>query len=168
MLLIIKEISFKYYLQIMLLLFLFGEVSFAANTDDNFEIWLKSYKNYALKKGITQKTLDETFKDVKFLEQVIKYDRKQPEFFEDTNTYVSKRATKQRAKKAADLYKKNINLFNEVENKFNVEKRILLALWGIETNYGKHVGKMDIISSLATLSFDKRRRDFFSEQLLTL
>ena len=47
MLLIIKEISFKYYLQIMLLLFLFGEVSFAANTDDNFEIWLKSYKNYA-------------------------------------------------------------------------------------------------------------------------
>ena len=49
-----------------------------------------------------------------------------------------------------------------------MEKEILLALWGIETNFGKHVGKMDIISSLATLSFDKRRRDFFSSQLLIL
>ena len=43
--------------------------------------------------------------------------------------------------------KKNEILFNEVENKFSVEKEILLALWGIETNFGKHVGKMDIISS---------------------
>ena len=43
-----------------------------------------------------------------------------------------------------------------------------MALWGIETNFGKHVGKMDIISSLATLSYDKRRRDFFSSQLLIL
>ena len=63
---------------------------------------------------------------------------------------------------------KNRLLFTEVENKFSVEKEILLALWGIETNFGKHVGKMDIISSLATLSYDKRRRDFFSSQLLTL
>ena len=44
----------------------------------------------------------------------------------------------------------------------------MLALWGIETNFGRHVGKMDIISSLATLSYDKRRRDFFSSELLIL
>ena len=49
-----------------------------------------------------------------------------------------------------------------------MEKEILLALWAIETNFGKHVGKMDIISSLATLSYDKRRRNFFSSQLLIL
>ena len=60
------------------------------------------------------------------------------------------------------LLKKNKILFNDIENKFFVEKELLLALWGIETNFGKHVGKMDIISSLATLSYDKRRRDFFS------
>ena len=59
-------------------------------------------------------------------------------------------------------------MFNEVENKFKVEKEILLALWGIETHFGKHVGKMDIISSLATLSYDKRRSEFFSLQLPTL
>ena len=139
-----------------------------ANADDNFKVWLTSYKKFALKKGISQETIDVAFKNVKFLSQVIKYDRKQPEFYEDTITYVSKRANNKRVRSAKKLFKENKILFNEIEKKFFVEKEILLALWGIETNFGKHVGKMDIISSLATLSYDKRRRDFFSSQLLIL
>ena len=162
----------SFFFKIIALLFLFEVLIFnsvfAVTSDTNFETWLTSYKKFALKKGISQKTIDITFKDVKFLEQVIKYDRKQPEFFEDTITYVSKRATDSKVKKAKKLLKKNTHLFNEVENKFKVEKEMLLALWGIETHFGKHVGKMDIISSLATLSYDKRRSDFFSSQLLTL
>ena len=142
--------------------------SHAATEDQKFDDWVEEYKLFALKKGISQPTIDLVFKKVRFLEKVIKYDRKQPEFFEDTITYVSKRATEGRAKKAAQLLKINKDLFYDVEMNFNVEKEILLALWGIETNFGKHVGKMDIISSLATLSYDKRRRDFFSEQLLIL
>ena len=152
----------------LLLLILFFTFLSNSNDEENFETWLSSYKKFALKKGVSQETIDIAFKNVKFLEQVIRYDRKQPEFYEDTITYVSKRATVSKAKKAKELLKKNIHLFSEVENKFNVEKEILLALWGIETHFGKHVGKMDIISSLATLSYDKRRRDFFSAQLLTL
>ena len=162
----------SFFSKIITLLFLFKVLIFnsvfAATLDTDFETWLISYKKIALKKGISQKTIDIAFKNVKFLEQVIKYDRKQPEFFEDTVTYVSKRATDSKAKKAEELLKKNTHLFSEIENKFKVEKEILLALWGIETHFGKHVGKMDIISSLATLSYDKRRRDFFSSQLLTL
>ena len=162
----------SFFSKIITLLFLFKVLIFnsvfAATLDTDFETWLTSYKKIALKKGISQETIDVAFKNVKFLEQVIKYDRKQPEFFEDTVTYVSKRATDSKAKKAEKLLKKNTHLFSEVENKFKVEKEILLALWGIETHFGKHVGKMDIISSLATLSYDKRRRDFFSSQLLTL
>ena len=162
----------SFFSKIITLLFLFKVLIFnsvfAATSNTDFETWLTSYKKNALKKGISQKTIDIAFKNVKFLEQVIKYDRKQPEFFEDTVTYVSKRATDSKAKKAEELLKKNTHLFSEIENKFKVEKEILLALWGIETHFGKHVGKMDIISSLATLSYDKRRRDFFSSQLLTL
>jgi len=142
--------------------------SFKIKAEENFESWLSTYKNFALKKGISQKTIDVAFRNVKYLEQVIKYDRKQPEFFEDTETYVGKRANFLRVKIARKLLKKNKNLFNEVENKFSVEKEILLSLWGIETNFGKHVGKMDILSSLATLSYDKRRREFFSSELFTL
>ena len=153
-----------------ILLFQILVVGFSSKTDaeENFEIWLLSYKKFALKQGISQKTIDIAFKNVKFLEQVIKYDRKQPEFFEDTKTYVDKRANISRVKTARKLLKENQILFTKVENKFSVEKEILLALWGIETNFGQHVGKMDIISSLATLSYDKRRRDFFSSQLLAL
>ena len=162
----------SFFSKIITLLFLFKVLIFnsvfAVTSNTDFETWLTSYKKNALKKGISQKTIDVAFKNVKFLEQVIKYDRKQPEFFEDTVTYVNKRATDSKAKKAEELLKKNTHLFSEIENKFKVEKEILLALWGIETHFGKHVGKMDIISSLATLSYDKRRRDFFSSQLLTL
>ena len=76
------------------------------NAQENFDTWLASFKEYALKKGISQKTIDTTFKNVKFLEQVIKYDRKQPEFFEDTITYVNKRANVRRVKNAKKLLKK--------------------------------------------------------------
>jgi len=140
----------------------------ATTNEIEFNNWLTSYKIFVLKKGISQETINKTFKNVKYLDQVIKYDRKQPEFFEDTLTYVSKRATGSRAKIAKKLFQKNQKLFNKVEKFFSVESEILLALWGIETNFGKHVGKMDIISSLATLSFDKRRRDYFSSELLIL
>jgi len=138
------------------------------NANENFSKWLISYKKYAESKGVSKETINIAFKNVKFLDQVIKYDRKQPEFYEDTITYVSKRANIIRIKNAKKLLKENIILFSEIENKFSVEKEVLLALWGIETNFGKHVGKMDIISCLATLSYDKRRSDFFSSQLITL
>ena len=66
------------------------------------------------------------------------------------------------------LFIENNNLIENVEKKFLVEKELLLALMGIETNFGKYLGKMDIVSSLATLSFDKRRSEFFSKELLIL
>jgi len=157
----------KYKIIFFLILFI-GYSIFNAQADEDFNNWLSSYKEFAVKNGVSEKTIHVAFKNVKFLDQVIKYDRKQPEFYEDTTTYVNKRANKLRAINAKILLKRNAALFNEVEKKFLVEKEILLALWGIETNFGKHVGKMDIISCLATLSYDKRRRDFFSSQLLTL
>ena len=141
--------------------FLFFTSVFAIAANDDFYTWLIKYKKNAVKKGISHETVNIAFKNVKYLEQVIKYDRKQPEFYEDTITYISKRATSNRAKKAKELLSKNKSLFLKIEREFDVEKEILLSLWGIETNFGKHVGKMDIISSLATLSYDKRRRVFF-------
>jgi len=153
----------------LLLIFFLTYPQFSySNVEIDFNIWLNKFKIKALKKGISEETINNSFKNAKYLEQVIKYDRYQPEFFEDTKTYIKKRATHSRMVKAKKLFKKNKKLFNEVENNFSVESEVLLALWGIETNFGKHVGKMDIISSLATLSFDKRRSDFFSSELLIL
>ena len=159
---------YKIFIFFLFFKIFFINAIFIVNAEETFDSWLLSYKTFALKNGISQETINVAFENVKFLDQVIKYDRKQPEFFEDTITYVNKRANILRVNKAKKLLKKNTNLFIDIEKKFLVEKEILLALWGIETNFGKHVGKMDIISSLATLSYDKRRRDFFSSQLLIL
>ena len=153
----------------LLLIFLLTYPQFSySNVEIDFNIWLNKFKTRALKKGISEETINNSFKNAKYLKQVIKYDRYQPEFFEDTKTYINKRATRSRMLKAKALLIKNQKLFDEVEKKFNVEKELLLALWGIETNFGRHVGKMDIISSLATLSFDKRRSEFFSKELIIL
>ena len=111
---------------------------------------------------------DMTMSNVKFLPDVIKYDRYQPEFYEDTKTYISKRASSKKVSKGISFYKENSKLINTIETQYNIEKELLLALMGIETNFGTYVGKMDILSSLATLSFDKRRSEFFSNELLTL
>jgi len=99
---------------------------------------------------------------------VIKYDRFQPEFYEDTKTYISKRASSQKVKQGTKLYRLNENFINSIDNKFSVEKSLLLALMGIETNFGTYVGKMDILSSLATLSFDERRSEFFRKELIII
>ena len=76
-----------------------------------------------------------------------------------------KEAQKKRLKKGLDFYLNNFELINTVEKKYKIEKELLLALMGIETNYGTYVGKMDILSSLATLSFDQRRSRFFTNEL---
>ena len=135
---------------------------------EEFNSWLNEFKANAISKGISKKTVNDVMADAKFLEKVIYYDNKQPEFFEKTNVYISKRASRKAAKIAKIKFIQNKKIFLKVEKEFNVEKELLLALWSIETNFGKYFGKMDIVSSLATLSFDKRRSEFFTRELITL
>ena len=154
-------------IKIIFITFLFS-ISNLYSNEPNFNEWLIEFKRYSLNNGISEKTFNIVMKDAKFLPKVIEYDRYQPEFYEDTKTYVSKRSNKSKVNSGITIYKSNKKLINNVEQKFKVEKELLLALMGIETNYGTYVGKMDIISSLATLSFDKRRSEFFTKELLTV
>ncbi len=154
--------NYKFIL-VFFLIFFTSEVK-----SETFELWLQSFKNYAIKNGISEKTFNETMSKVKFNPKVIEYDRFQPEFYEDTKTYIDKRTSNKKVKNAIKIYKQNQLLIDEIEKKFSVEKELLLALMGIETNFGKYLGKMNILSSLATLSYDKRRRDFFTNELMTI
>ena len=139
-----------------------------SETTIDFQQWKKNFKKIALLNNISEETFDIVMVNTKFLPNVIKYDRFQPEFYEDTKTYISKRTSDQKVSKGKNFYQNNKDLINSIEKKFNIEKELLLSLMGIETNFGTYVGKMDILSSLATLSFDKRRSDFFSNELLIL
>ena len=142
---------------------------FTLNSNSStFENWKNDFKKIAIKHGISELTFDKVMVNVKFLPKVIEYDRYQPEFYEDTNTYVSKRTSQKKVKKGLNFYNNNKNLINKIDKNFNIEKELLLSLMGIETNFGTYVGKMDILSSLATLSYDKRRSEFFTNELITI
>jgi membrane-bound lytic murein transglycosylase B len=153
----------KFFLLIYILF-----IQSAVFADNNFNEWILDFKKKALNEGVSSKTVNNIMDKAVFLPKVIQYDRYQPEFYEDTKTYISKRANKMKINKALSLYQEKNLIIKDVENKFLVEKELLLALMGIETNFGKYLGKMDIVSSLATLSFDKRRSEFFTKELLIL
>ena len=139
-----------------------------ADINIEFEKWKKDFKKVVLSKDISEETFNIAIENTRYLPNVIKYDRYQPEFYEDTKTYISKRASLKKLKQGLELYEQNQELINKIEKEFKVEKELMLALMGIETNFGNYVGKMDILSSLATLSFDKRRSEFFTNELITL
>ena len=136
--------------------------------NDDFNKWVKNFEIRAINYGISKKVVNQIMSNAKFLPKVIEYDRYQPEFYEDTFTYIKKRSSNRKIKEGIKLYKKEKKIIETIEQDFEVEKELLLALMGIETNFGKYLGKMDIISSLATLSFDKRRSEFFTKELLIL
>jgi len=156
---------FKLFLNLIFLFFLNFNQAFG---DTGFNEWKIKFKSRAINSGVSEKVVNEIMADAIFLPKVIEYDRFQPEFYEDTFTYIKKRSSKNKVREGLKIYKKNKNIIEIVEKEFQVEKELLLALMGIETNFGKYLGKMDIISSLATLSYDKRRSEFFSKELLIL
>ncbi len=161
---IINEM-FKFIFKLFFFYFILAHQTFANN---DFNEWVTNFKIKAIQSGISEKVVNEIMSEAKFLPKVIEYDRYQPEFYEDTFTYIKKRSSNRKLKQGLELFNKERKIIETIEKDFNVEKELLLALMGIETNYGKYLGKMDIISSLATLSFDKRRSQFFSEELLIL
>ena len=156
----LKIIIFSFFIN------LFAPFNAFANSE--FNLWVKNFKIKAVSSGISEKLVNQVMSEAVFIAKVIEYDRYQPEFYEDTFTYIKKRSSKNKIKQGLKLYNKEKLIIQKIEKEFNVEKEILLALMGIETNFGKYLGKMDIVSSLATLSFDKRRSEFFTKELLIL
>ena len=154
----------------IIILFIFINLLVTSNVfaNNDFKLWVEKFKIEATDSGISKDIVDEIMSGAKFLPKVIEYDRYQPEFYEDTYTYIKKRSSKNKIKQGLKLYKREKLIIQKIEKEFNVEKELLLALMGIETNFGKYLGKMDIVSSLSTLSFDKRRSDFFTKELLIL
>ena len=155
-------------IKIILIILMFGFTNSYGENHEDFDKWKSKFKQVALNNNISEITIDKAMSNVVFLPKVIEYDRFQPEFYEDTKTYVSKRTSQKKLNRGVSFYENNNVLINKVENEFNIEKELLLSLMGIETNFGTYVGKMDILSSLATLSFDKRRSEFFTNELLIL
>ena len=140
--------------------------SLKSDVSIDFDKWKKNIKIEALDSGISSKTFDLSFKDVKLIKRVIELDRNQPEFKLTFEDYLSKVVNANRRKAAKIKLNENLKILDEIEKKYKVQKRFIIALWGIETNFGKNLGSFPVISSLTTLAFDGRRSNYFKKELI--
>ena len=153
-----KFIKFLIFLKLSFL------INFPVYSDD-FSEWKINFKIEAINSGISEQVVETVMKDARFLPKVIEYDRFQPEFYEDTFTYIKKRSSKNKIKQGLKLYKKEKKIIDIIEKEFLVEKDLLLALMGIETNFGKYLGKMDIVSRLQHSAMIKEEVNFLLKNL---
>jgi len=137
-----------------------------AQTDPAFAAWLAEMRAEALAAGIREQTLDASFKDVAPIARIIELDRKQPESTLTFKQYVDRVVSKARIDSGRARLAKNSPLLQEVAAKFGVQPRFVVALWGIETNFGQNTGGFSVIAALATLAYDGRRSKYFRGELL--
>ena len=133
--------------------------------EEKFESWQLKIKAKALDAGITSESFDLAFKDVKLKEVFKKHDHKQYTRKQTFAEYYNNHVNDLRIQQARIHEKALYSDLNAVEKQFNVPTGYILALWGIESDYGKHVGNYYVIESLANLAYNTRRKDFFEKEL---
>lgn len=132
----------------------------------DFDKWLKDVRQDALNKGISKETVKEALSDVTYLPRVIELDRKQPEGTMTFSKYIQNVLPQSRVDKARKLYQQNKPLLEKIGKKYGVQPRFIVALWGIESNFGENMGGFSVVDSLATLAHDGRRSKFFRSELM--
>ncbi len=146
------------------LLTLWAGSAFAAS--EPLEQWLMALRHTARAEGISEQTFDRAFVDFEPLEEVLELDRAQPETTKTFEEYLDTVVSDQRIGEGRRQYRKHKKLLQQIGQKYGVPPTIIVALWGVETNYGENTGDTSAIDALATLAYDSRRRDLFQSELL--
>lgn len=133
----------------------------------DFKKWTKNFTKKALENDISKATIEDFKQNVKFEQNVIKFDRTQPSAKRLTiDEYLNKVISQQRIDDAREYLKENKTILNEISTNYQVQPQFIVALWGLESNFGKKTGNYLVINSLATLAFEGRRHEFFSDELI--
>ena len=157
-------ITYKNILFISSIFLFFVNTSFS--NDITYDKWLLSLKADALKRGISEATFDIAMNDIVIIPKVKKLDKKQPETQITFNDYYKRTVNNKRVNIGKNKYEKHKNDLLKIAEVYKVQPRFILAIWGIETNYGTYTGSFSVISSLTTLAYQGRRAKFFRKQLL--
>ena len=142
-------------------------VGHAAFAQDDFALWKKDFKQQALTAGVSRATLDKFLPRMTLLLQVVKADKKQPEFVSTFWDYIDARLTGGRIQEGKMLLKRYPTWLARISDAYQVPKEFILAFWGLETNYGKITGNTDVLNALTTLAYNPRRRKFFTRELIS-
>jgi lytic murein transglycosylase len=134
--------------------------------DAGFERWLQGFYRRAQNQGITRATLDQAFAGVRPDPDIIARDRNQAEFTRSLWDYLDSAVSDTRVRNGRRALERHGSILRQIEQRFQVEAEVVVAVWGLETAYGEIRGREDVIRSMATLAYDGRRRSFFEAQLI--
>lgn len=143
-------------------------VSVYALADDkpDYETYVEQLKQEALEHGISQDAVERAFTDMTFYERAVSADRNQPERVLTLDTYLPRAVPDWKVQQGIEKYNEHRELLEAVGEQFGVQPRFIVALWGIETNYGGYTGNFRVIPALATMAYEGRRETFFKGQLM--
>lgn len=136
-------------------------------TPPPFDAWLAELRTEALARGIRGEIVDRALDGLAPVEQILERDRTQTEFALDLDTYLGRRLTRTTARTAQRMYTRHRALVTEIGRKYGVQPRILIAIWGLESNFGRFAGVRPTIPTLATLAYDPRRSTLFRNELFS-
>jgi lytic murein transglycosylase len=138
----------------------------AAQCGGGFSTWLHQFETEARNAGISSRIISTALDGVTFDQTVINKDRAQNVFSQSFLQFSDRMVAKYRLTKGAQLIAKNRAIFDRIEKQFGVPAPVIVAFWGLETDFGANQGDMPTIRSLATLAYDCRRPDKFRAELM--
>jgi membrane-bound lytic murein transglycosylase B len=138
----------------------------ARAAEQEFDAWLKSFRQEAIGKGIPVAVVDQSLAGVAPIPRVLELDRRQPETTLAFDEYIARVVNAGRVESGRARLQEHRDLLARVSQTYGVQPRFIVSLWGIETDFGRLTGNFSIISALATLAYDGRRSSFFREELL--
>jgi membrane-bound lytic murein transglycosylase B len=137
-----------------------------AENPQPFADWLSDFTTEARGRGFTDDLLQKTVGTVQEpLTQVIQNDRNQPEFTRGFDAYLGARLTRTTLARGREAGRKHAAVLAKIEQTYHVQRRFLLAIWGMESNFGRNTGRTPIFRALATLAWEPRRSAFFRGEL---
>lgn len=138
------------------------------NDASGFPAWLESFKQEAVSEGISPDVVASALNGVTYNTTVIHLDRSQKRTFGGSfEQFAAGRVTGGRIAKGKAMMQRYADVLAQIQSRFGVQPEILVAIWGMETDYGVVSGKMPVFRSLATLAYDCRRSDFFRNELVS-
>lgn len=143
-----------------------GAVSAQQSAQPDFHTFIQEVRRDAISQGITPATLDRAFANVAYVPHVIELDRQQPESTLSFEDYIDRVVSPTRRERGREQLDENRALLDAVSRKYGVAPRFIVALWGIESDYGRITGSFSEIDALATLAYDGRRSAFFRKELV--
>ena len=137
----------------------------ARPADPAFEAWLAELRKEALGLGITPATVEKALTGIEPLPVVVERDRTQAELVQPLDQYLARRVNRKTIATGREMAARHKELLARVSEKYGVPPRFIVAVWGLESNFGKFTGVRPTITALATLAYDQRRAAYFRGEL---